>query len=93
MCGDTSSVKQQIVRKVIQSEVAFVEVGPICLDPNVEYDVLMIYRGVQPPNSDKIYTETSGINVVIESVRTHINFYFRFLFPLDFCYFDCLLSY
>ena len=29
----------------------------------------MLYRGVQPPNSDRIYPETSGINVVIESVR------------------------
>ena len=68
MCGETSSAKQQLLRKVIQANVAFVEVGPICLDPGLEYDVQMIYQGVQPPNSDRIYAETSGINVIIQSV-------------------------
>ena len=74
MCGDVSSAKQQRVRKVIQPNVAFVEVGPVCLDPSLEYDVQMIYQGVQPPNSDVIYSETSGINVVIESVSLYCCF-------------------
>ena len=68
MCGDTSSAKQQVVRRVIQAEVAFVEVGPICLDPNLKYDIQMIYQGVQPSGSDRIYSETGGVNIVIESV-------------------------
>ena len=63
-----SSAKQQILRKVIQLNVVFVEVGPVCIDPSLQYDVQMIYKGVKPPNSDKIYEETSGINVIIESV-------------------------
>lgn len=68
MCGDVSSAKQQVLRKVIQPTVAFVEVGPVCLDNDLEYEVQMIYRGVQPPGSDTIYPLTQGINIVIESV-------------------------
>ena len=73
MCGEVSSAKQQIVRKVVRPNVAFVEVGPVCIDPSLQYDVQMIYKGVQPTDSDRIYAETSGINVIIESVGVELS--------------------
>lgn len=45
MCGEVSSAKQQIVRKVIQTNVAFVEAGPLCFDPDLKYNIQLIYKG------------------------------------------------
>ena len=43
----------------------------MCLDPNTKYNVRIVYKGVQSPDG-KLYTETSGLNIVINSVSASL---------------------